>query len=50
MKSNYEFLADLKQPFSENYDLTSNGELIAFAYTKDKITVLNVFDLQLKLI
>ncbi|CAK72868.1 unnamed protein product (macronuclear) [Paramecium tetraurelia] len=50
MKLNFEFVADIKLPFSDNFDFTSNGELIAFAYIKDTICILNIFDLQLKLI
>lgn len=47
MKSNYEYIAGLTFPYSENFDLTSNGELIAYAYTKDTNTIFNIFDLKL---
>lgn len=47
MKSNYEIVTGLSFPYSENFDLASNGELIAFAYTKDTSTIFNIFDLNL---
>ena len=50
MNSNYEFVANQIMPYSQSFDLASNGESIAYAYIKDTVSIIRIFDIKLRLI